>query len=191
MGMDMLVIIIECKERMQRFSSLAELERAAKVRDIKHWKIASIYDVYINTSSATELLKPEYDTQITFLNTYFKRISVELFLKFVQKYNLNWLILFEKFCPKDIKNLLVNPNAIIDPEESPMSNMTHHLDDLISWAETNSYNIKTHMLNLKEMKISFLSLEKRKYAFLLKWGFLCPIKRRKWLIQMIVDDQLY
>lgn len=191
MGMDMLIIIIECKGRMQSFNSLAELKRAAKVLDVKHGKITSIYDIYINTSSAAELLKSEYDTQITFLNTYFKGITVDLFLKFVQKYNLNWLILFEKFCPKDIKNLLVNPNAIIDPEESPISNMTHHLDDLISWAETNSYNIKTHILNLKEMKISFLSLEKRKYAFLLKWGFLCPIKRRKWLIQMIVDDQLY
>lgn len=189
--MNMLHIRIEREGKTQKFNSLVELERAAKVRDIKRWKIASIYNVYINTSSATKILKSEYDIQVTFLNTYFKGIRVDLFLKFIQKYDLNWLILFEKLCPKDIRNLLVNPNAIISPEESPMNAITHHLDDLISWAKTNSYNIKTHMLNLKKMKISFLSLEKRKYAFLLKYGFLCPITRRTWLIQMIVNDQLY
>lgn len=189
--MNMLNIRIKYKEKSQNFNSLAELERAANVQNIKHWKIASIYNVYMDTSSTAKLLKSEYDIQITSLNTYFKEIRVSLFLKFIQKYNLNWLILFEKFCPKEVRNLLVNPNAIISPEESLMNAITHHLDDLISWTKTNSCNIKTHMLNLKKMEIGFLSLEKRKYAFLLKYGFLCPISRRAWLIQMIANDQLY
>lgn len=105
--MNMLSITIKHGKERKSFYSFADLESAAKIYNIGHWKIASIYNVYMDTYSTTRLLKDKYDIEITQFNTYFKGISVELFLKFVQKYNLNWLILFEKFCPRTLKIYLL------------------------------------------------------------------------------------
>lgn len=196
--MDMLNITIKHGRKRRSFYSLTDLESAAKIYNIGNWKIAFIYNVYMDTSSTLKLLRDEYDIEITQLNTYFKGITVDLFLKFIQKYNLNWLIRFEKLCPKDIGNLLIDPNKIAHFEELlhkySMDNATSYEDYFNDWMKTDLCIIKSYMLNLKELKISFLSLDtldRHRYAFLLKWGFLCPIKRRKWLIQMIIDDQLY